>query len=88
MLAAGLLGYVLRLFGFPLAPMVLAVILGPLADENIRRALLVLEDQTLWEFIIDHPIGSVLFLVVLYTFHDGIFKRGGPETTGRKKTHD
>jgi putative tricarboxylic transport membrane protein len=84
MLAAGLFGYVLRLFGFPLAPMVLAVILGPLADENFRRALLVLEDQTLWGFIVDHKLGSVLFLVVLYTFYDGIFMRGRPAKPEKK----
>ena len=43
MLGSGLIGYLLHRFGFPLAPLVLAVILGPLADENLRRALLVLK---------------------------------------------
>lgn len=75
MLAAGLIGYVLVQFGFPLAPLVLAVILGPLADENLRRALLVLEDDSFWA-ILSRPIGTPLILVVLYTFYDGIFKRG------------
>jgi putative tricarboxylic transport membrane protein len=75
MFAAGIVGYVLHRFGFPLAPMVLAVILGPLADENLRRALLVFEDKSLW-FVISRPIGTFLVLVVLYTFYDAIFKRG------------
>ena len=75
MLGAGLVGYVLYRFGFPLAPMVLAVILGPLADENLRRALLVFEEQSLPEFLMDHPIGTVLVVVVLYTFYDGVFRR-------------
>ena len=75
MLCAGVVGYVLRWFGFPLAPMVLAIILGPLADENLRRALLVFEGKSLWRVFIDHPIGTVLILVVLYTFYDGIFRR-------------
>ncbi len=44
MFAAGLIGYLLFRYGFPLAPMVLAVILGPLADENLRRALLIFEN--------------------------------------------
>ena len=77
MLAAGLVGYLLRRFGFPLAPMVLAVILGPLADENMRRSLLVFEDQSIWSIVVDHPIGSVLVIVVLFTFYDGIFRRKG-----------
>jgi putative tricarboxylic transport membrane protein len=76
MLAAGLVGYVLHRFGFPLAPMVLAVILGPLADENLRRAMIVFEDRSFWFIMTDHPIGSVLVVVVLYTFYDGIFRRG------------
>jgi putative tricarboxylic transport membrane protein len=75
MFGAGIIGYVLRTYGFPLAPMVLAVILGPLADENLRRALLVFEDQALWE-ILSRPIGTALILIVLYTFYDGIFRRG------------
>ncbi len=75
MVAAGLVGYVLHRFGFPLAPMVLAVILGPLADENLRRAMVVFEDKSLW-FVLSRPIGTVLLLVVIYTFYDGIFRRG------------
>ncbi len=77
MLLAGLVGYVLHRFGFPLAPLVLAVILGPLADENLRRALLVFEDKSLW-FVLSRPIGTFLLVVVLYTFYDGIFKRRQP----------
>ena len=76
MFAAGIVGYILWRFGFPLAPMVLAVILGPLADENFRRALLVFEDETVWQILWDRPIATVLLVVVLYTFYDGIFRRG------------
>ena len=75
MFGAGLVGYVLHRFGFPLAPMVLAVILGPLADENLRRALLIFEDKSIW-FALQRPVGSILILVVLFTFYDGIFRRG------------
>jgi putative tricarboxylic transport membrane protein len=76
MLAAGLVGFVLHRFGFPLAPMVLAVILGPLADENLRRALLVAENKSIWDLVAAHPIGLILIVVVLLTFYDGIFRRG------------
>jgi putative tricarboxylic transport membrane protein len=74
-LASGLVGYVLHRYGFPLAPLVLAVILGPLADENLRRTLLIFEDKSIW-FILSRPIGTLLVLIVLYTFYDGIFRRG------------
>lgn len=75
MLGSGLAGYILHRFGFPLAPLVLAVILGPLADENLRRALLIFEDKSIW-YLLSRPIGTPLVLIVLYTFYDGIFKRG------------
>ena len=75
MLAAGLIGYLLRRFGFPLAPMVLAIILGPLADENLRRALIVFEGKPWTHVVVDHPIGIILLVVVVFTFYDGIFRR-------------
>ena len=76
MLISGLVGYILHRLGFPLAPVVLAVILGPLADENLRRALLVFEDVGLLTILWERKLGTVLLLIVLYTFYDGIFKRG------------
>ena len=76
MLISGLAGYILHRLGFPLAPVVLAVILGPLADENLRRALLVFEDVGILTVLWERKLGTVLLLVVLYTFYDGIFKRG------------
>ena len=80
MLVSGLVGFVLHRFGFPLAPLVLAVILGPLADENLRRALLVFEDTGILTVLWERKLGTVLLLVVLYTFYDGIFKRGRSRT--------
>lgn len=39
MLFFGLLGYVMQKFGFPTAPVLLALILGPLTESNLRRGL-------------------------------------------------
>jgi putative tricarboxylic transport membrane protein len=39
MLGAGVLGYGMRMDGYPLAPMVLGLILGPIAESNLRRSL-------------------------------------------------
>jgi putative tricarboxylic transport membrane protein len=64
----------MRKYGFPLAPMVLAVILGPLADENLRRALIIFEDKPISYVVTDHWIGTILIVIVLYTFYDGIFR--------------
>ena len=45
----GLLGYAMRRFGFPLAPMILGVVLGDNAEVNLIRALA--SDDNLWLFV-------------------------------------
>lgn len=39
MLGAGVLGYFMRIDGYPLAPMVLGRILGPIDESNLQRSL-------------------------------------------------
>ena len=39
LLAFGLLGYVLRRFSYPIAPVVVGLILGPMAEKSLRQAL-------------------------------------------------
>jgi len=41
MLALGVIGFFLRQFGFPAAPLCLGIVLAPLADDNLRRTLIV-----------------------------------------------
>ncbi|SDY28850.1 tripartite tricarboxylate transporter permease [Citreimonas salinaria] len=55
----GLLGYALRALDYPLAPLVLGVILGPIAETNLRRALMTDPD---WTLFLTRPV-SLLFLV-------------------------
>ena len=42
----GILGFVMRHFGFPLAPMILGVVLGNIAELNLARALAITSDLT------------------------------------------
>ena len=42
----GILGFVMRHFGFPLAPMILGVVLGNIAELNLSRALAITTDLT------------------------------------------
>jgi putative tricarboxylic transport membrane protein len=43
MLGLGVVGFMMRRYGIPLAPVMIAVILGPLAEDSLRRALAVSE---------------------------------------------
>ena len=73
MFAAGLGGYALHAFRFPTAPVVLGVILAPLADENLRRALLVFEDKSLG-YILSQYVGTVLLIAILFIFFEGVLR--------------
>lgn len=42
----GILGFVMRQFGFPLAPMILGVVLGNIAELNLSRAMAISDDIT------------------------------------------
>jgi putative tricarboxylic transport membrane protein len=53
-------GYTLRALDYSLAPLVLGVILGPIAETNLRRALMTDEDPTLFLT----PSISLIFLIV------------------------
>lgn len=63
MLCFGLVGFAMERMEIPTAPAVLAVILGPIAEENLRRSLLISGDD-LW-YLLQSPISIVLALLVL-----------------------
>ena len=65
MLAFGILGFVLRGFGYPMAPLVLGIVLGDLLEKNLRRALL-LSDGDLTPFF-TRPISAVVAAMIVAT---------------------
>jgi putative tricarboxylic transport membrane protein len=65
MLAFGVIGFVLRQLNFPMAPLVLGIVLGDLLEKNLRRGL-VLQDGDLTMFF-TRPISFVMFLLVAGT---------------------
>lgn len=63
MLLAGLAGYVLEKVNIPLAPIILGMILGPMAEQSVRRALLISRgDPT---ELLTRPLSAVLALATL-----------------------
>jgi putative tricarboxylic transport membrane protein len=61
LLAFGLLGYGLRVFGYPLAPVVVGLILGPMAEQQLRRALAISQGDVTSLF--SSPIAATLFVL-------------------------
>lgn len=64
MVVFGILGYYMREMDYPIAPMVLGIILGDILDKNLRRAL-ILSDGNILPFF-TRPISLVLFLITLF----------------------
>ena len=60
--AIGLLGVVMRRFDFPTAPVVVGLILGPLAEAQMRNALSIGEGK--WGVFVERPGSLALILVI------------------------
>jgi putative tricarboxylic transport membrane protein len=56
MLGIGLLGVVMRRFDFPTAPVIVGMILGPLAEAQMRNALSIGEGH--WGVFIERPMSA------------------------------
>jgi putative tricarboxylic transport membrane protein len=65
MLAFGVIGFILRQLNFPMAPLVLGIVLGDLLEKSLRRGL-VLTDGDLTPFF-TRPISFVMFVLVAAT---------------------
>jgi putative tricarboxylic transport membrane protein len=64
MLPVGIVSYFLIEMGYPIAPLVIGVILGPMADENLRRALMVTQGS-FWP-VLTRPVSLGLVLIMAW----------------------
>jgi putative tricarboxylic transport membrane protein len=54
----GIVGYLMRRFDFPVAPCIIGLILGPLAEEQMRRALSISQGDA--SVFFTHPLSAAL----------------------------
>jgi len=68
MIGIAVVATILRLYDFPMPPLILAFVLGGLMEENLRRSLLISDGS--WSFLWDRPltlgIMCVIFLIVIW----------------------
>ena len=62
----GVAGYLMRKLDYPLAPAVLAIVLGPLAETSMRQALL-MSDGSLMIFF-ERPISGTIMWIAIALF--------------------
>ena len=70
MLGAGVMGYIFRQLEYPMAPLVLGLILGPMADEKFRSALMQSRGEILP--LLQRPIGLILMLCIAWMIWKGV----------------
>jgi putative tricarboxylic transport membrane protein len=74
LLVFGLLGFGMRRYGFPAAPAVIGLILGPLAESQFRRALAISQGDP--SVFVTHPIAAAfLSLAALVVVAPAVVRR-------------
>ncbi|WP_117232639.1 tripartite tricarboxylate transporter permease [Vibrio maerlii] len=63
----GLLGFVLGKLEIPSSPILLAIILGPMAETNLRKALLMYDNS--WSFLYERPIALAFVLLAIFSVY-------------------
>lgn len=63
LLGFGLIGFLMRRFGYPLAPALVGAILGPLAEEQLRRGLMINRGD--WSFLVTSKIALAIYAIAI-----------------------
>ena len=71
--AMGLAGYALRAIGAPPAPVMIGLILGPAADQHLRRALAIAEGD--WSVVLGRPITAALLVAAFVVVAAGTLRK-------------
>ncbi|MGF1681252.1 tripartite tricarboxylate transporter permease [Photobacterium minamisatsumaniensis] len=66
----GLLGFVLNKMEIPSSPILLAIILGPMAETNLRKSLLMYEGS--WSFLYERPIALAFIVLAMFSVYSTI----------------
>jgi putative tricarboxylic transport membrane protein len=69
----GVLGYILRKADYPLAPLVLALVLGPLMEKSFRQALIAEQGNVLVFF--ERPLSATFMAIAALLFVLPLIKR-------------
>jgi putative tricarboxylic transport membrane protein len=82
-MTAGLLGYFMRYFGFPVLPAVLGVVLGNLVESNYRRSLALSGGE--FSIFLEDPISIVFLLLAVLIVTASLLNEWRVSTKARKE---
>lgn len=75
MFGFGIIGYMMNRYGFTPAPIILGMILGPIADKAMSQTKTLARGQNVIMFILQRPICLVLLLLTIITLAFPIIRR-------------
>jgi len=71
LLIVGALGYVMRRFGYPVAPLIVGLILGPMGEQQLRKALQ-LSQGSMGDLVL-HPFAATCYAVLIVLVAAGLW---------------
>jgi putative tricarboxylic transport membrane protein len=71
-LVFGMIGFVMMRYDFPLSPILLALILGPMAEANLRRAMVMSGGE--WSILVSSPIAVTMMVLAVVSLFLSIRK--------------
>lgn len=83
LLVIGLVGFFMRRYGYPVAPMVVGLILGPILERQLRRGLAIAEGDPLT--LVSSPFAVIVYAVLVLIFLvSAVLRRRRSGSAGRK----
>jgi putative tricarboxylic transport membrane protein len=71
MIGFGILGYVLRRYDYPLAPIIFAFVLGPMLEDSFRQCTILSSNDL--SYFWKKPVALVSFAISIFLFASGLF---------------
>ncbi|WP_166982485.1 tripartite tricarboxylate transporter permease [Paramicrobacterium fandaimingii] len=65
LLVLGVAGFFMRRYGYPVAPLVIGMILGPMAEEQLRKSLMISQGDPIYLVTSPFAIGAYAFLLLV-----------------------
>jgi putative tricarboxylic transport membrane protein len=80
MVLFGIVGYLMKKYDYPAAPLILSLVLGPMFEESLRQALILSGGSPLIFF--SHPISAILVVISLALLVSPVVFRKGAKLRG------
>ena len=84
MLALGGFGYLLQTLDYPVAPLIIGLVLGPVAEISFRRAMILNNYDVI--AVVTHPIAGVMLLISAISLCYGLYGQYKNAVKRRQKT--